>query len=74
MLPFVLFKANRILPGDPRSVAEVLPAWGAVGFYLALILVAAVAIVHRRCPRAAGLCVDRASPWLRWRLPPQATR
>ncbi len=44
MLPFVLFKANRILPGDPRSVSEILPAWGAVGFHLALILVAAVAV------------------------------
>ena len=25
-LPFVLFKANRILPGDPRGLLQVLPA------------------------------------------------
>ena len=30
-LPFVLFKSNRIVPGDPRSLVQVLPAWGALG-------------------------------------------
>ncbi len=30
-LPFVLLKANRILPGDPRSFAQVLPPWAALG-------------------------------------------
>jgi len=28
-LPFVVFKSNRIVPGDPRGLLEVLPAWGA---------------------------------------------
>ncbi|HVH83291.1 MAG TPA: hypothetical protein VM713_03140, partial [Steroidobacteraceae bacterium] len=28
-LPFVLFKSNRIVPGDPRSLMQVLPIWGA---------------------------------------------
>ena len=41
-LPFVVFKSNRIVPGDPRSLMEVLPAWGALGF-AALLAAAAVA-------------------------------
>src|SRR5215207_274880 len=28
LLPFVVFKTNRIVPGDPRSIVDVLPAWG----------------------------------------------
>lgn len=43
-LPFVLFKANRILPGDARSLFQVLPLWGALGFYAVLAAIAAVAI------------------------------
>ncbi len=44
LLPFVLFKANRILPGTPRALSEVLPAWGALGCYLALSLAAVAAL------------------------------
>ena len=29
LLPFVVFKANRIVPGDPRGLFDVLPAWRA---------------------------------------------
>ena len=55
-LPFVLFKANRILPGDPRSLAQVLPAWGAVGCaaVLAIAAVAALWIANARARLAAG--------------------
>jgi osmoprotectant transport system permease protein len=43
-LPFVVFKANRIVPGDPRSLTEVLPAWQAFGCLTVLIIAALVAI------------------------------
>jgi osmoprotectant transport system permease protein len=44
LLPFVVFKANRILPGDARSLFEILPMWAAFAFHLILILVAATAL------------------------------
>lgn len=43
-LPFVLFKANRIVPGDPRSLAQVLPAWAALGCAVVLAAAAAAAL------------------------------
>jgi osmoprotectant transport system permease protein len=43
-LPFVVLKANRIMPGDVRSVSEVLPLWATLSFGVILILVAATAI------------------------------
>src|SRR5215472_15198437 len=43
-LPFVVFKANRIVPGDPRSLTEVLPVWQAFGSLTVLIIAALVAI------------------------------
>jgi len=46
-LPFVLFKANRILPGDPRSLAAVLPPAGAFGCGAALLVAALAALVAR---------------------------
>lgn len=49
-LPFVLFKANRILPGDARSLFQFLPPWSAVGFYAILTAVAAVAIHAVKAP------------------------
>jgi osmoprotectant transport system permease protein len=43
-LPFVIFKANRILPGDARSLFAILPAWESWGFHAVLALVAASAL------------------------------
>jgi osmoprotectant transport system permease protein len=43
-LPFVVFKTNRIVPGSPHGLSEVLPAWGAWGCYGLLLAVAAVAL------------------------------
>jgi len=43
-LPFVVFKANRIVPGNPRSLLQVLPPWEVLGFYAILMLVAATAL------------------------------
>ena len=43
-LPFVEFKANRIVPGDPRALMQVLPAWAALGCYAVLLAVAAIAL------------------------------
>ena len=44
LLPFAVFKSNRIVPGEARTLLEVLPAWAAFGCQLTLVLVAAVAI------------------------------
>ncbi|MBV8876960.1 MAG: ABC transporter permease [Gammaproteobacteria bacterium] len=43
-LPFVVFKANRILPGEARDLQQVLPLWGALGVQAVLLLTAAVAL------------------------------
>ncbi|HEX9472604.1 MAG TPA: hypothetical protein VF931_00340, partial [Steroidobacteraceae bacterium] len=48
-LPFVVFKANRIVPGEVRSLLDFLPAWAAMAFVLVLLLVAVVAV---RVPNA----------------------
>jgi osmoprotectant transport system permease protein len=50
LLPFVTFKANRIVPGDPRDLAQVLPAWAALGCWGALAAVAAVALLAANAP------------------------
>jgi len=47
LLPFVAFKANRILPGDPRGLAQVLPMWAALGCRVTLAAVAGVALLVR---------------------------
>ena len=44
LLPFVVFKSNRILPGDARSLVEVLPAWAALACQASLVLVALAAL------------------------------
>jgi osmoprotectant transport system permease protein len=43
-LPFVVFKTNRIVPGDARTLLQVLPAWAALGCYATLLAVAAIAL------------------------------
>jgi osmoprotectant transport system permease protein len=43
-LPFVLFKANRILPGEPRALVDVLPVGMTYSFYAMMALVAIVAL------------------------------
>ena len=57
LLPFVVFKANRILPGDPRGLAQVLPVWGACGCWATLAAVAAAALfaANARLRLAAAL-------------------
>jgi osmoprotectant transport system permease protein len=44
-LPFVVFKSNRIVPGDPHTLQEVLPQWAALGLQAMLLLTAGVALV-----------------------------
>jgi len=43
-LPFVVFKANRIVPGDARPLLEILPLWAVGACYAVLGLVAATAL------------------------------
>ncbi len=43
-LPLIVWKANRILPGDARSLFGVLPVAAALGFYLLLGVVAVIAL------------------------------
>lgn len=50
LLPFVLFKANRIVPGDPRALAQVLPAWAALGCQAGLAAVAGAALFAANAP------------------------
>jgi osmoprotectant transport system permease protein len=50
LLPFVAFKANRILPGDPRALAQVLPAWASLCCRATLAMVAAVALLAANAP------------------------
>ena len=50
LLPFVLFKTNRIVPGDPRAVAQVLGPWASLGFEAMLAAVAAVALLIANGP------------------------
>jgi osmoprotectant transport system permease protein len=61
-LPFLVFKSNRIVPGEPRVLHEVLPFWGALGVQAVLLGVAAVALgvpdARRRLAAAlAGIVV-----------------
>jgi osmoprotectant transport system permease protein len=44
LLPFVVFKSNRIVPGDARSLLEVLPIAAVLGCQASLVLVALVAL------------------------------
>jgi osmoprotectant transport system permease protein len=57
LLPFVVFKANRILPGETRSLFQVLPISAALAFYAVLILAAttALGIVSSRVRLAMAL-------------------
>jgi len=43
-LPFVVFKTNRIVPGEPHALHEVLPLWGALGLQAVLLADAAIAV------------------------------
>jgi len=43
-LPLVVFKANRIVPGEPRALLDVLPSWMAIVFYGVLAAAAVVAL------------------------------
>jgi osmoprotectant transport system permease protein len=43
-LPFVVFKSNRIVPGEARALHEVLPLWGALALQAVLLCDAAVAL------------------------------
>jgi osmoprotectant transport system permease protein len=57
LLPFVLFKSNRIVPGDPRALAQVLPVAGAWACQAILVLAAltALAVADARVRLAAAL-------------------
>ena len=56
-LPFVLYKSNRIVPGEPRGLLEVLPLWQALACHATLLLAAAVALTvsNARIRLAAAL-------------------
>ena len=43
-LPFLLFKANRILPGEPRALSDLLATWQVAGLYLVLVAAAWTAL------------------------------
>ncbi len=47
LLPFVVFKANRIMPGDARSLLAVLPIGLALGFDAVLLVIALAALLAK---------------------------
>jgi osmoprotectant transport system permease protein len=56
-LPFVYFKANRIVPGDPRTMLEAVPLWTALACQATLLVGAVIAIgaANARVRLAAAL-------------------
>ena len=56
-LPFIVFKTNRIVPGDPRGLAQVLSASMALGCYATLVAVGvvALAVANARARLAAAM-------------------
>jgi osmoprotectant transport system permease protein len=46
LLPLIVFKANRIVPGEPRALLDLLPN-GALALYCALAVTAAIAVFTR---------------------------
>ncbi len=57
LLPFVVLKANRIVPGEPRALLTLLPQWGVLALQLALLAAALAALVvsNARLRLAAAL-------------------
>jgi len=47
LLPLIVFKANRIVPGEPRALLDLLPT-AALALYCALTAAAAIAVFSRR--------------------------
>ena len=45
LLPFVVFKMNRVVPGTARPLLQILPPWAVFGFYAAMLLVAVIALI-----------------------------
>jgi osmoprotectant transport system permease protein len=37
LLPAIVFKANRIMPGEPRALFELLPVWGSAALAISLL-------------------------------------
>ncbi len=57
-LPFVIFKANRIVPGDPWSMPAAVPQWLALACQAVLLATALLALTvsNARVRLAAALC------------------
>jgi osmoprotectant transport system permease protein len=54
LLPFVVVKANRIVPGDARSLLQVLSAWQALACLVPLALAALAALWAANAPLRLG--------------------
>ena len=67
-LPFVVFKANRIVPGDPRDLLEVL------ALPPALATIAAVAIAAFAAIRIANPSFEHVKKSKSGEFPPSATK
>ena len=53
-LPFVVFKANRIVPGEARALLDFLPTGPVFGLYLMLALAAGTALFVANARTPAG--------------------
>lgn len=47
LLPLLVFKANRIMPGEPRQLFDLLPAWGSATLGITLLCAALAALFVR---------------------------
>lgn len=61
LLPLIVFKANRILPGEPRALLGLLPGWGAAMLAGTLLFAAGCALFARDArlrlfAAMAGIC------------------
>jgi osmoprotectant transport system permease protein len=57
LLPFMVFKTNRIVPGEPRALLAVLPAWQAFGCQGILAAAALVAVLARNARLRLGVAL-----------------
>ena len=62
LLPFIVFKANRIVPGEPRALLAVLPPWQGAACLAMLALAGAAALgVQRALPRLLAALLGLAA-------------
>ena len=52
--PFATFRANRIVPGEGRTILEALPAWAGIGLLAVIAIAGIVALLRTPAPARLG--------------------